>query len=137
MFSRKNHNDTSTNYGDGSNPNTTHNDPNISGYGTGSGHADSGRAPHKSSLLNKLDPRVDSTTVHQSGGTGRSDGGALGTSTGHENTGYGTSNTGHGETAGCGRSTNSGPHSSNLANKVRSMPSNHRISTTRLTPSPG
>lgn len=123
MFSRKNNNDTSTHHGDNSNPNTTHSDPNASAYGTSSGHSDSGRPPHKSSLLNKLDPRVDSTTVHQTSGTGRSDGGALSTSTGHENTGYGTSNTGYGETAGYGRSTNAGPHSSNLANKVCSKPS--------------
>jgi hypothetical protein len=118
MFSRKNHNDTSTNYGDTSNPNAIHSDPNASTHGTGSGHSEGGRAPHKSSLLNKLDPRVDSTTVHQSGGTGRSGHGALGASTGHENTGYGTTNIGHGGTAGYGRSTNAGPHSSNLANKV-------------------
>lgn len=130
MFSRKPHHDTNANYGDNS---ITQNDPSTPPYGAGSGNTDSGRGPHKSSLLNKLDPRVDSTTGHQTSRTSRNDGGALGTGARHDNTGYGSSNTGHGDTAGYGTgntgygsgitgrstgSTNVGPHNSSLANKV-------------------
>ena len=129
MFSRKPHHDTNANHGDNS---TTHNDPSAS-YGTSSSNTDSGRGPHKSSLLNKLDPRVDTTTRHQTSDISRNDGGALGTSARHDNTGYGTSNNGHGDTTGYGTgntgygsgitgrsagSTNVGPHDSSLANKV-------------------
>jgi hypothetical protein len=140
MFSRKHHETPNTSHGENVDPNTSFNDPNAS-YGTGSATTDSGRGPHKSSLLNKLDPRVDSTTGQKSSGTAtHSDGGALGTSPRHGNpgygtsdTGYGTSHTGHGDTTGYGPgntghgsgitgrntgSTNAGPHDSNLANKV-------------------
>ncbi len=143
MFSRKNNPNPNTNYGgENTNPHTTssYNEPNASSYGTGAGNTDSGRGPHKSSLLNKLDPRVDSTNGQQTSGTTRNDGGALGTSPRHENTGHGTGNTGygtghtgHGDNTGRGtgntsygsgitgrntESINVGPHNSNLANKV-------------------
>ncbi|ERF68487.1 hypothetical protein EPUS_05626 [Endocarpon pusillum Z07020] len=122
MFSRKPHHETNANNGDNS---TNYNDASAS-YGTGSGNTDSGRGPHKSSLLNKLDPRVDTTTRHQPSDTGRNGGGALGTSARHDNTGYGTSSNGHGDTTDYGSgiagrsagSTNVGPHDSSLANKT-------------------
>lgn len=136
MFSRKPHNNPDSNFGENTNPNTSYNDPNSPSHGTGSGNTET-RGPHKSSLLNKLDPRVDNTTGQQTTGSNRNDGGAFGTSPRHENTGYGNSLTGHGDTTGgygtgntshgsgiTGRntgSTTSGPHDSSLANKVCSL----------------
>ena len=123
MFSSRKDNDSNPN------TNTNYNDSNASSYGAGSGS--SGRPPHKSSLLNKLDPRVDSSIGHQTSATGRNDGGALVTSPRHDNSGFGISNTGHGDTSGYGTgsaisgrntgATSAGPHDSSLANKVCSI----------------
>jgi len=77
-----------------------------SGYTGGSTNA----GPHSSNIANKLDPRVDSDldgsrTANQYG----------------SNQGYGTtgsSNSGYGQSGYTGGSTNTGPHSSNIANKL-------------------
>jgi hypothetical protein len=125
MFSRKSNNPNTT-YGD--EPNTsTHNDPNASSYGSGNTEG-SGRGPHKSSLLNKLDTRVDSSAGQSTSSSNRNDGGAFGTTSRRDDTGYGTSNVGHatsgyntGYGSGMGQntgSTNAGPHNSGLVNKV-------------------
>jgi hypothetical protein len=80
--------------------------------------------PHSSSLANQADPRVDSdnSRLGSSNTSGLGSSGALGS----ESTGYGSSNTGLGSSGALGSSstgygsssTTSGPHSSNLANKV-------------------
>lgn len=126
MFSRKSPNDTNTTYGGDQNTNTSHNNPNATTYGTDSSNTEGGRGPHRSSLLNKLDPRVDSKTGQPTSSTSRNDGGAFGTDSRHDNSGYGSSNTGPYDNTGYGSgttgyntgSTNAGPHNSNLANKV-------------------
>lgn len=108
------------------------------GAHTGVGHSTSGAGygtststnagPHSSSIANKIDPRVDSTT----GAYGTT--GTTGTHSGHSTTGaYGTTGntgltgthnhhtttgTGAGYNSGIGHSTNAGPHNSNIANKV-------------------
>ncbi|RVX73183.1 hypothetical protein B0A52_02310 [Exophiala mesophila] len=114
--------------------------------GTSSAQYDNPRSanegPHSSNLANKLDPRVDSdrdgrndptsrtggygqTQTGTTGATGAGYGGA-GT-TGTTGAGYGSSGTtgttgagygGAGTTGTTGGSTNAGPHSSNLANKL-------------------
>lgn len=81
--------------------------------------------PHDSNIANKMDPRVDSdrstygTTTGQYGtttGTGMTGTGLTGTSTTGTSTGMaGTGMTGHQYNT---RSTNAGPHDSNLANKM-------------------
>lgn len=123
MFSRKTP-DSNAPYGGDPSTNTSYHDPNASTYGTGSSNTDGGRAPHKSSLLNKLDPRVDSKTGQSTSGS-RNDGGAFGTDSRHDNTGYGGSNTVHDNTGyGSGTtgyntgSTNAAPHNSDFANKM-------------------
>jgi len=75
-----------------------------------------GEGPHSSSIANRLDPRVDSTTGTSNTGMGY--GSNTGT-TGTSNTGMGYgSNTGMtGTTAGMG-TAGAGPHSSSLANKL-------------------
>lgn len=132
MFSRNNQTD--------ANPAMATGDHNSSSYGAGSGNTESGRGPHKSSLLNKLDPRVSTNTQHTAGNA-RNDVGALGTSPRQEdssygntvNSGYHTNNTGQSGDAHYGDrhtghgsggtdpntgSANAGPHKWNLANKV-------------------
>lgn len=73
---------------------------------TGYGTANTTSGPHNSDLANRVDPRVDSDNSrgNYGGTTGNysSPSGNYGTSTGYGNTG----------------STTTGPHSSNLANKV-------------------
>ncbi|KAF3934409.1 hypothetical protein ABW19_dt0203284 [Dactylella cylindrospora] len=73
---------------------------------TGQGYTSTGYGPHDSSLANKMDPRVDSTT----GATNTRTMGNTGTTgmtgmTGMTGSGY-------------NQSTNYGPHDSNLANKL-------------------
>jgi hypothetical protein len=70
-----------------------------------------GLGPHSSSLLNKLDPRVDSTT----GAVKTSTTGTTGTTGNYGNIGA-YPNTG--TTGGLSNSTNAGPHDYNLANKL-------------------
>lgn len=83
-------------------------------YTTGSTSTNNG--PHDSNLANKADPRIDSDRDHranpasQVGGYGNTSTGTAGT------TGYGTGT--YGTTGTTGRSTNAGPHDSNLANKA-------------------
>ncbi|KAI9853322.1 MAG: hypothetical protein M1824_001352, partial [Vezdaea acicularis] len=81
----------------------------------------SGAGPHSSSLENKADPRVDSTTGQQSSLTGHHAGttGATGT-TGASGTTTTTGETGTTWTAPTGTvgETGAGPHSSSLANKA-------------------
>lgn len=82
--------------------------------------------PHNSSLMNKLDPRVDSDRDHRathSGMTGHSTGTTgvtMGAGAGGVGAGaMGTSTTGHhGHGTGAGTTTTAGPHDSNLANKM-------------------
>lgn len=101
-------------------------------YGSGTAGATTGTAtsttgPHKSSIANKLDPRVDSTHTVPAGthGTGAGITGAGTTHTGTHGLG-GT--TGQGSTLGSsthgtthpvtGTTANAGPHDSNVANKA-------------------
>jgi len=114
--------------------------------GTSGGYNDArstNAGPHSSNLANKLDPRVDSDRDNRNdptsrvGGYGTQDtygsGVASGGAGGYGTTGHGTTGTHHattGTTTGAGiggtsgaqyndpRSTNTGPHSSNLANKL-------------------
>jgi hypothetical protein len=76
----------------------------TTGAGYGGGSTTTG--PHSSNLANMADPRIDSTGTTNTYGSG--------TSAGTGNT-FGSSATGAGYGTG---STNAGPHSSNLANKV-------------------
>ncbi|PNH38087.1 hypothetical protein VD0004_g8726 [Verticillium dahliae] len=83
-------------------------------YGsTGYGNTSTNAGPHDSNVANKVDPRVDSD---------RDNRGAYGTTGNtHTNTGYGgTSGTGYGDTAnrGYGNTSTTGPHKSNVANKL-------------------
>jgi hypothetical protein len=93
----------------------------TAGYGTGTtgmtGTSNTAAGPHSSNLANKMDPRVDSDLdgSRNMGATG------MGTGTTAGTTGYG--HTGNTSTMGSGnyndpRSTNAGPHSSNMANKM-------------------
>lgn len=116
--------------GVGSGIGSTHN-----GAHTGVGHSTTGAGygnntsttggPHSSSIANKIDPRVDSTTdAYGSTGTtgthtGHSTTGGYGTTgTTGTHTGHTTTGTGAGYNSGIGHSTNAGPHNSNIANKV-------------------
>ena len=120
-------------------------------YGTGTGTTATGTTssttgPHKSSIMNKLDPRVDSDTSRAvpSSVTHGTESGIAGAGTAHTGTtrsgthGLGGTTTGtHSSTVGSGThgttqpltgatgttthgssSTNAGPHSSNIANKA-------------------
>jgi hypothetical protein len=88
--------------------------------GTGFGSSTTGSntaGPHSSNFANKIDPRVDSDM------DGSRNAGAAQYGTGAHNTGAGYGNTGNGLTGSTGTgagydSNTSGPHSSNLANKV-------------------
>jgi len=95
----------------------------TSGFGTGGSHPQSTTAgPHDSNLANKLDPRVDSdrdgANVGQYGHNTTHQGGAGGVGSGQQ--GYGNTHS-SGGLGGQGQnynSSNSGPHDSNLANKL-------------------
>jgi len=81
----------------------------TTGYGSGSTNA----GPHDSNVANKLDPRVDSDR------DGSRNMGSAQHGPGAHNTGAGTGFTGTTGTTGYGSgSTNTGPHDSNLANKL-------------------
>ena len=104
------------------------------GYGSNTGYdgaSSTNTGPHNSSMLNKLDPRVDSdrdrTTGTTGTGYGSGAGAGYGSNTGTTGTGYGSgtgAGYGSGTTTGAGYgsstagSTNYGPHDSNLANKA-------------------
>ncbi|CAI7596734.1 unnamed protein product [Penicillium glandicola] len=110
---------------------TTHGTSGVTGTGAGLGstHGITGSTnagPHSSNIANKADPRVDSDrdnrARHDTSLTGAGTGAGLGSTHGT------TATTGtHGSTLGSGTthgtsgvtgSTNDGPHSSNIANKV-------------------
>jgi hypothetical protein len=92
---------TGSNHGTNGYTGTSHG---TTGIGNSSTHNTTSTTPHNSSLLNKVDPRVDSTT------TGAYSGTHTGNSTG--------TFTGTGTHGGISNSTNAGPHSSNIANKA-------------------
>ncbi|KXG51803.1 uncharacterized protein PGRI_091960 [Penicillium griseofulvum] len=91
---------------------TTHGTSGVTGtHGTtATGTHSTNTGPHSSNIANKVDPRVDSDRDNraQHGLTGASTGAGLGST--HHTAATGT----HGTTT----STNAGPHSSNIANKV-------------------
>ncbi|CAG8980889.1 hypothetical protein HYALB_00013419 [Hymenoscyphus albidus] len=116
--------------------------PNTTGL-TGAGHSTNTTAgPHKSDLLNKADPRIDSDLSKTGGhahtigaqdkhnnaggtfGTHNTPSTHTGTTHNTHTTGSGLTGTTHnthttgGLTGSTGHSTNAGPHSSNLANKA-------------------
>ncbi|CAG8888561.1 unnamed protein product [Penicillium salamii] len=92
------------------------------GAGAGAGAYESGRSsnhgPHDSNIANTADPRVDSDrSAYNTTSTGHSSTGH--SSTGHSSTGGLGSGAGIGSGAGAyesGRSSNHGPHDSNIAN---------------------
>ncbi|CAG7924464.1 unnamed protein product [Penicillium olsonii] len=99
------------------------------GYGSNplSGTHDSSRSsnygPHDSNVGNAVDPRVDSDldNRHSSTGTGLNTGSHVGSHSGSTSYGSATPLTGAGNSANAqesARSTNHGPHDSNVANKL-------------------
>ncbi|KAJ5340043.1 hypothetical protein N7452_006771 [Penicillium brevicompactum] len=101
-------------------------------YGSGSTGTTTTAGPHKSSAVNKLDPTVDSTRTVPTGthgvesgvvGTGTTHGTHVGDTTSHGSTLGSTTHgtkpvTDTGATTYGSSSSNAGPHSSNIANKV-------------------
>lgn len=124
MFSKKNQN-TSAGYGDETHTSTGYDNPTFPTHGTPTSNPEGGRAPHKSSLLNKLDPRVDSTagqrTDQYPSGNTHHDGGAFGADSRHDAAAHGTSNTGHG-TGTAGHHGDAGYGNTGLAGQVRMVP---------------
>jgi hypothetical protein len=124
------HNLGAANYGPGgaTNPNTTggaHGGAYTQGThaGTGNGYNTSTNAgPHSSNIANKLDPRVDSDrdNSHNLGAANYGPGGATNPNTtgGVHGGAYTHGTTGVGNGNGYNTSTNAGPHSSNIANKL-------------------
>ncbi|EHK98519.1 hypothetical protein M7I_5663 [Glarea lozoyensis 74030] len=86
----------------------------TTGIGNSSAHTSSttSTTPHNSNLLNKVDPRVDSTTSGAYSGTHAGNTGTTGT---HSGTG---AFSGTGTTGGLSNSSNAGPHNSSMANKA-------------------
>jgi len=95
---------------------TTHNDGLTTGHTTTTGHsgtAEGVAGPHSSRIANAADPRVDSDL------DGSRNAGAHTHNTTHTGAGYTGTTTGTGVTGnGYSGSTNAGPHSSNIANKL-------------------
>jgi len=91
----------------------------TSGTGvTGNTYNTTGNGPHSSSVANKLDPRVDSTTgMSNTTGAGYSTNGGYSSTTG-TGAGFNNSTTGNGYMSTTGTNTGVGPHSSSLANKL-------------------
>ncbi|OQE35198.1 hypothetical protein PENCOP_c014G02977 [Penicillium coprophilum] len=121
---------TGTGAGLGSTHGTTGTHSSTLGSGTTHGTTGSTNAgPHDSNIANKADPRVDSdrdNRAHHEGltgaGTTHGTSGVTGTGAGlgstHGTTGTHSSTLGSGTTHGTTGSTNAGPHSSNIANKL-------------------
>jgi hypothetical protein len=78
--------------------------------------------PHSSNVMNKVDPRVDSDLDHRANPNSNVPGYGSGTSGYGGTSGYSSGTTGHGTTAhgttAHGTTTTSGPHTSNIANKL-------------------
>ncbi|KAJ9655766.1 hypothetical protein H2198_005472 [Neophaeococcomyces mojaviensis] len=109
-----------SNYANKADPRVDSNDPTQYGSNTGSGYGTTGHTghstntgPHSSNLANKADPRIDSDGDHRRDPTSR-----VGGYGSNDPTQYGQSTSGYGTTGHTGHSTNTGPHSSNLANKA-------------------
>jgi hypothetical protein len=104
---------------------TSHNTHGTTGGLTGTSHNTTATGgPHSSSLLNKVDPTVNTTTGTHTGthtgahtGTGAGFGAGTGEYSGtHAGNSHGNHHTG--TTGGISNSTNAGPHDSNFANKL-------------------
>ncbi|KAJ5496210.1 hypothetical protein N7463_008197 [Penicillium fimorum] len=113
---------------------TTHGTSDVTGTGAGLGSthgttASTNAGPHSSNVANKVDPRVDSdrdnrarheglTGTNTTHGTSGVTGTGAGLGSTHGTTGTQSSALGSGSTHGTTTSTNTGPHSSSIANKI-------------------
>ncbi|KAL2419715.1 hypothetical protein ABEF95_005815 [Exophiala dermatitidis] len=82
------------------------------GHGTTTGATTGTAGPHSSNIANKLDPQVDSDADHRNNPASAAGG------YGQTGTAYGATSGTTGTTGTTGTSTTTGPHSSNLANKL-------------------